>query len=321
MKNSYINKQQKDISRQQRGYSLIELLIASTLGIFIVGGVITSFVSTKDSDIVRSAVSEMDSNARVALEIIRQHVAHTGYPSTNNTLIDKPFYSEVDGETTNRLCSAGVKMNRTDDDSPGEDEYTRDSSDTGRGDVLTVIALADNPCTDLAGNAECPTANINHDALIYSDCGGAVTRNQRASLCSTDLMPDPREAKIYSTFHLGSGSNDEKRILYCSGNRGGTQPLADNIEYLQFLYGVAKDDGTTIFLKADKVEEDGQWGLVTSVQVGLLVRSSQKNILKSDGKEKYILLDRKVVVTERRRLYRAYTTTINLPNRNAGALL
>jgi type IV pilus assembly protein PilW len=306
---------------KQSGFSLIELLIASILGLFIIGGVITSFVGTKDSDRMRSAVSEMDSNARTALEIMRQNIAHAGYPSINNILIDKPFYSESDRETTNRVCSAGVTLNLSDASTPKAKQYTRDSSDTGRGDILTVVVLADNPCTDLEGNATCPDANINPDALVYSDCGGKVTRDRRASLCSTELMPDPREAKIYSTFYLGSGSSDKKRILYCQGNRGGAQPLVDNIEYLQFLYGVSNDDGTTIFLKADDVEANGQWSLVTSVQIGLLMRSSQKNLLKKDGKEKYILLDRNVKVTDRRRLYRTYTTTINLPNREKGALL
>ena len=306
---------------KQSGFSLIELLIASTLGLFIIGGVITSFIGTKDSDRMRSAVSEMDSNARTAFEIMRQNIAHAGYPSINNILIDKPFYSEADEPTTNRICSSGVTMNLNAASTPGEDQYTRDSSSTGRGDVLTVVALADNPCTDLEGNTTCPAANINHDALVYSDCGGKVTRDRRASLCSTELMPDPREAKIYSTFYLGSGSSDKKRTLYCQGNRGGAQPLVDNIEYLQFLYGVSKDDGTTIFKSADDVETDRQWELVTSVQIGLLMRSSEKHLLKADGKEKYILLDRNVKVTDRRRLYRTYTTTVNLPNREKGALL
>jgi len=308
-------------SRMQSGFTLVELLVASMLGLFIMGGVIASFIGTQDSEKMRSAVSEMDANARTAMDILRQNISHAGYPSMRNIPIEKAFYSKSDGPGTNLTCAAGVKIN-TSEHTPGEKQYTRDSSSTGRGDVLTVVALADNPCLDLDGNTSCPDANINTEAMVYTDCsGGGATRSQRASACSTELMPDPRNAKIFSTFYLGSGSSDNKRTLYCRGNRGGTQPLVDNIEYLQFLYGVKKADGTTKYVNADEVESSESWGLVRSVQVGLLMRSSSKTVLKeASTKVKYVLLDRKIKITDKRRLYRIYTTTINLPNQNKSAL-
>lgn len=322
MINKTLNKNISKPSYSQSGFTLIELLLASTLGIFVIGGVIVSFMSTTASERMRSAISEMDANARTAMIILRQNIAHTGYGSTKNVLIDKPFYSETDGELVNPSCAGGIDMN-TSGHTPGRRQYTRDSSSTGRGDVLTIISLADNPCLDLAGNATCPKANINTDALVYTDCaGGGSDRDQQAVNCSTDLMPDPREAKIYSTFYLGRGSSANKHTLFCRGNRVGTVSLVENIEYLQFLYGVTKDDGTTRYLNADEIEANANWGLVTSVQVGLLMRSSNEHLLKSDSdKEKYVLLDRKVKIKDKRRLYRIYTTTINLPNRDKGALL
>jgi type IV pilus assembly protein PilW len=310
---------------QSSGFSLIELMIASTLGLFIVGGVITSFVGTKDSEQMRSAISEMDSNARIALETLRQNIAHTGYSSMRNILFDKPFYSAQDGEVTDRVCGDGSQLNAT-GFAPDKKHYTRDGTRT---DVLTTIYLADNPCRD--GRADCPTmADVNPEAMLYVDCtGGGATRSSRAVACSTALgigMSNPEDAKIYNTFFLGAGSSTNKRTLYCSGNRGGPQPMAENIEYMQFLYGVTRNNGTTEYLSADEVETaaDATWSNVTSVRVGLLVRSSQKNLLKKAAeKNKYILLDEQVVIdtAELRRLYRVYTTTINLPNRIRGATI
>ncbi len=313
---------------QQAGFSLVELMIASTLGIFVIGGVITSFVGTKDSEQMRSAVSEMDANARTAIEVLRKNISLAGYRSMNVIQgFDKPFYSAVDEldpftkGSINRSCGGGITMN-TSGNTPDSGQYTADSNDvTGRGDVLTTVYLADNPC--LPGKDSCSAlADVNPKTMVYTDCtGGGAKRDERAVRCSTDKtigMTESRHAKLYSTFFLGSGSEAERRTLYCSGNRGGTQPLAENIEYLQFLYGVSRPNGTTEYLKADDVESSvpNLWGNVTSVRVGLLVRSSRKGLLKTPStKTNYLLLDRNVAVSDMQRLYKVYTTTINLPNR------
>ena len=316
-------------STAQSGFSLVELMIASTLGIFILGGVITTFTGTKDSEKMRSTISEMDANARIAIEILRRNIALAGYSSMRNIPLDKPFYSardEVDEFTSakDRACGDGSQMH-TSGATPGSDQYTADSNnDTGRGDVLTSVYLADNPCRE--GLASCPNvADINPKAMVYADCvGGGSLRDVRSVACSTDAvvgMPNSTQAKIYNTFYLGSGTEAERHTLYCQGNRGGAQPMVENVEFLQFLYGVTRADGNTEFHRATEVEANDEWSYVTSVRVGLLIRSSQNVLKEASTKDRYILFDRNVPVTDLHRLFRTYTTTINLPNRNRGAVL
>ncbi len=312
------------IDKKQKGFSLIELLVASTLGILLIAGVITSFIGTKESDKLRNAITEMDASARVAIQILQQTLSNAGYPSVRNIRIEKAFYSKKDGAVTNLSCGGGVKRFNDSDGTPGASQYTRDQE--AKGDVLTVVYLADNPCKP--GNAKCDLddSKINPNAIVFTDCaGGGATRKKQAVSCSTENMPKPEEAKIYSTFYMSS----VKHTLYCRGSRAGTQPLVDNIENIQFLYGVTLDDGTTRYMKADLVEAgDGAgndwWGLVKSIQVGLLMRSYDKYLLKKDGPDKYIVLDEKITINEeeRRRLYRVYTTTIDLQNlTNKGGFL
>ncbi len=327
------NRQAALLPTGQIGYSLIELMIASTLGLFILGGVMTSFLGTKDSEKMRSAVSEMDASARTAIEMLRRNISLAGYSSMRNIQdFNKPFYSAIDETdthtkgTTDRSCGGGINM-YDGGDAPTTSQYTVDSGgadpNDGRGDVITTVYLADNPCT--SGSANCPTTNINPDAMVYTDCtGGGALRNALTVSCSTDEtagMPNfSVHAKIYSTYYLGGGAND--RTLYCRGSRGGTQPMVENVEYLQFLYGVTRANGTTEYLRANTVETNNEWSYVTSVRVGLLMRSDSDSVLKkASTKTNYILLDRNVSVSDMHRLYRAYTTTINLPNRNRGLVL
>jgi len=316
MNNKYITVSIKNIPQGHSGFSLIELLIASTLGLFIIGGVITSFIGTKDADRMRSAISEIDSNARFAMQILREKISHAGYPSTTNQMLDKPFYTPSDGEPTNIACGTGTIFDSSNLGAvqPTEDEHTQDQE--AKGDILTVVYLADNPCVD--GVTSCTgSTNINPKALVYTDCtGGGSSRDARAVACSVDNMPNPQDAKIYSTFYMSS----VKHTLYCRGSRGGVQPLVDNIQNIQYLYGVNHDNGTTEYLRAEVVETSDLWGLVKSVRVGLLMRSSEKFLLKEDGPDEYRVLNNNISVTDLRRLYRVYSTTIFLPNMYKGEL-
>jgi len=305
-------------SRWQKGMSLIEILVSMVIGIFLLGGIITNFVSTKDSDRLRAAVSHLDGNAHLALDRLTETIRHAGYPSIYNIHIDKPFYSAIDGALANPECRDGKPRDLS---TPRSIDRTRDHS---RGDRITVISLADNPC--VAGQASCANvANVNPRALLYTDCvgGGATRANNRVVSCSAEPgvgMNDPTEAKIYSSFYLGGGNNKHK--LYCRGSRGNTQPIADNIQAMQFLYGVKQLDGTTVYHNADAVENLSQWGQVNSVQVGLLMRSPKKVLKEDSDKTSFVLLDENINIPsdERRHLFRVYTTSINLENKNKDPL-
>ena len=144
----------------QRGLSLVELLIAMVIGLFLVGGLITNFISTKNSDKTRSITSEMDASAQTAMNVLRQAITHAAYPSINNIELDTAFISTKDfpvGSTgnnpiSNPNCSDGSVR---DISSPQFENRTRDN---GKSDRLMIVSLADNP-TD-------------SDSLVYYDCTG-----------------------------------------------------------------------------------------------------------------------------------------------------
>ena len=82
---------------------------------------------------------------------------------------------------------------------------------------------------------------------------------------------------------------------------------------MQFLYGVQIGDDL-IYKNATEVTADGDWGSVINVQAGILVRS-EREVLDTDEKKVFLLLDQKITTAKDRRIYKAYTTTIVLPNR------
>jgi len=317
--NRRLLKMKASSNKNQSGLSLVELLISMVVGLFLLAGVVTNFISTGKSDLKRVAVAEMDDNAAQALEAIRRVVSHAGYPSVENSPIDDAFYSDTPN-IANPNCRSGSGEQR--------DTYAmrgnRRTRDGGARDFLMVTSLADNPC--LPGAASCEgegNANINPSALVYTDCtGGGAERDAQAVACSTDPdlgMDDSRQARIYSAFWLQRNiSSPNDRTLYCDGNRGGRQPIVSNVEAIQYLYGVRDDNDRTIYRRANQVKAANQWPMVTSIQVGLLMRSDNQYVLdKASTKTRYNVLNQNVniAVADRRRLFRVYTTTINLENR------
>ena len=322
MNNNYKNKMQST-PKNQYGLSLIELMVSMVVGLFLLAGVVTNFLSTSKTDIKRVAISEMDNNAAVAFDYLRKSIAHAGYPSKENIPLETPFYDTDDvidkDFETSAACAGGLERDKH---KIKGNRRTRDSGDT---DFLMVVSLADNPCLPGVTRCDGPSrvADINPAALMFSDCtGGGVQRDAHAVACSTDPtlgMPDSRDAKIYSAFRLlRNVTSPDDRKLYCEGSRGGNIQIANDIEAIQYLYGVRNAAGETNYRTATQVRSADQWPMVTSVQVGLLMRSSKQYVLDKDAtKTRYNLLKENIDIHDRdkRRLFRVYTTTINLENR------
>jgi type IV pilus assembly protein PilW len=66
-------------SRQQRGVTLIELLVSMMLGVFVVAGAIQIFVGSKQTYRIQEAVSQLQENGRFALDLFQQSLRMAGY--------------------------------------------------------------------------------------------------------------------------------------------------------------------------------------------------------------------------------------------------
>jgi len=67
-----------------KGYSLVELLIAMSLGLFVLGGVISIFTENKRIYNVLDARSRMQENARYAFHVLERDIRMAGYMSCDS---------------------------------------------------------------------------------------------------------------------------------------------------------------------------------------------------------------------------------------------
>ena len=78
---------------RQSGLSLVELLIAMTIGLFLLAGITTSYLSSKKTSIKRDQYSQLEDNGRLALEILTKTLEHTGYTSSKGVPLEDKFIS------------------------------------------------------------------------------------------------------------------------------------------------------------------------------------------------------------------------------------
>lgn len=91
-----------------RGFSLVELLIAMTLGLLLTSGMVAVFAGNRQSTELNSAVAEMQESARYALETLADDVRNAGYQGCLGVQSGGTAIRASSPPTTDYLASAAT---------------------------------------------------------------------------------------------------------------------------------------------------------------------------------------------------------------------
>lgn len=69
----------KQMATKQQGFTLVELMIAMTIGLILLGGVITILTSSQQVYRVNDALARMQENARYAFQVLSRDIRMAGY--------------------------------------------------------------------------------------------------------------------------------------------------------------------------------------------------------------------------------------------------
>lgn len=285
--------------KQQYGLSLVELMISAVLGLFIIAGLSTVYISSKQTYVLREQTSELDENARTAIRTLREHIEHAGYSSVIGQQVNPYILLPNSAVPTSVNCSGTDKSVLT----PNIIKMTANGVGTNS-DQIAITYLADNAlntdCTGTALPANClpPTFDNRSARLVYSSFAVSASDTQKNSLGTS--IPS----------------------LQCAGSRNATsQPIAQGIENMQILYGVDTTVPTAnvrrmwdvdVYWNAAQVTANSAWDKVASVQVALLVRSIEPAFATAQSAT-YDLLGTTIITNDRYRRA-VYNTTIQLRN-------
>lgn len=345
-----MNRLTNNIAGKQRGMTLVEIMVALTISLVLLAGVMQIFLASKQTYRMQDGMSRMQENSRFALHFLNQDIRMAGYSGCSSLSSPPNNIVDLDGDGTADAVSDFSTLGLT------GYEYSQlpvaltatDSLTTA--DVITgtdVIVLLRGTAKDvqLTGNMNADNANIQLDSsadglfaagdiMFISDCesadifaannvssGGTITIAH-----SSAKNTGPKLSKAYGTdanimameksaYYIGTNSNGvpalfRKRMI---GAGMATEELIEGVESLQLQYGedLTGDGLANRYVNATTVSD---WTRVVSVRIGLLMRSSEEVVHDTDTNT-YSVLDVTVDPTDDRRLRRNFTTTVKLRNR------
>jgi type IV pilus assembly protein PilW len=122
--------------QQPLGMSLIELMVALTLSLVLIGGVIQVFVSNKTTYKMQEGVTNMEENARFALEMIARDIRMAGYVGCRRSVNTVNIL--VNSAPDSFRPALGLQGWEAADTAPGDATYSLDPT----------VALVDTAGTD-----------------------------------------------------------------------------------------------------------------------------------------------------------------------------
>lgn len=312
------------LSGRQHGFSLLELLIATSIGMVITVGAIAVFANSSTSSKTTEAQSRMNEDAQAALSLLSKEIKMAGYKHPDPT----PQPCDSVPALTIHGCSGMLKFD----------------ANSVSDNKLKCEINSPSPPHSLFLRYEADAWNTTASAGKPTDCLGF-------KLAAPAGLPNIAENRYY----IGTSPIIFAPSLYCQGNGGlgFGQPLIENIEDLKFSFGTAvipapepaasasasasasstlapQSCGRTKqiagYLSATEVENlapsqsnEGiakAWNQVLTVQICIVVRSEAKNLVNDNASSTYTKCDGTQDASQTdRRLRRAYTTTVALRNR------
>jgi len=296
---------------RQSGFSLMEMMIAITVGFIVVAGIGYLYLGSSQTFKTQDSLSAIQENSRFALDTMSRDIRMAGYMGcgnlsgitpnniTQNPQIATPTGFQVFPSGSGWTVPAG---------------YARVA-----GDVLRISHASSSGVT-LTGNMTAANANIQitgnpgnfqaGDVLMVSDCqhadvfvannvssgSGTVTIAHSNSVNTTNFLSQaygtsPPPAQVYTfqqiDYFLGcptaswaGGQCSVPVALYQVINNGVPQALVDNVENMAFLLGVDTSPPAKLvgaYHSPTPVAAANNWANVLTVQVHLLMVGGPAN--------------------------------------------
>lgn len=323
---------------KQAGISLVEVLVALVISLFLLGGIIQVYTGNKQTFAFTSALAEIQENGRFALDTMSQDLRLTSTwgcvafdpdntENINNT-INGGTYGGYDSDFHDFTGEEGIDGTNN-DGLNGSDSLTLRGGKPGQANVVgpftppatqNLMTTAINTITagDIIVVARCGANDLLIDAeadilpVTSVTVGGTPTQRQ-INLGANKSQQFGADAIVFElqtvTYSIAAGVSGEPALWRNEG--GVNQELVEGVEQMQVLYGIDTDNDQfpNQYVDADNVPDLDD---VVSVRIGLLLRSINDNI--AEDPQTYTFNG--VTTTPADRYIRqVFSTTIALRNR------
>lgn len=273
------------LRRRQSGLTLIELMIAMTIGVFLVGGAMLIFVNSSDARRTNDDVSRMQENTRFAMEMLQPDVRMAGlWGLTNITgLLDGHAGSPnelaaIAGDCASRwYIDLNVPITAFNDNNPYSATCLPASEYLDDTDILVVRHAS----SEVAGALTNGAIYIRSDATRGMVFEGSAPPNPADFTAGAEdhrLLAHAYYVRPY-TFAAGDGLPSLRRLVLSDDGAGGTtitdEEVVSGIEDFQVQFGV-DDTGDGSINRYKNPEAPGLLvDDIVAVRIWLMVRSTR----------------------------------------------
>jgi type IV pilus assembly protein PilW len=233
---------------RETGFSLVELMISLTLGLFLSLMVIQSYLTSVRVDKTILGQTEIQENARFSLQVLEKSIQQAGYfPNVSGDRAEF-FLAQNDSWPPTVFTTGDALLGFDDSNAPVPNQP---SAKKGTDLLFMRFVTAKT------------SAGENSD---WTDCNGVK------------LAPE-------TTVLMGFYVSNDAALMCRSLSQGGSinappQPLISNVKNFQLFYGidVANDGAVDRYVSAQDVAGLGGWERVSSVQLRLELADSLDSI-------------------------------------------
>lgn len=327
-----------NLRHDQRGISIVEIMVAIAIGLVLMLGIMQIFISSKQSYRINDALGRLQENARFALDTLTRDIRMAGYLGCNSeALVHNQMAAklpDIEGGVTvyehTGLPAVLVKdasNNLTESDAvantdaifirgAGTDDLALQNGMTAEDSAITLPANTIFEQGDVAIVSDCNDADIFQIGVITTDKNQGIASIQHAAL-SKAYGKDARVRPLaYTAYYIGADNGNGNRLnLYrkrVNGTSIITEPLIEGIENMQikFGYDVNGDGALVRYVDADPGVATPTTRIGT-IRISLLVAALEPNT--ALGPQTLRFNDGTITFNDRR-LRHTFTTTIQLRN-------
>ena len=228
----------KKCTHEQKGFTLVELMVVMVIFLFIVAGVFTAYLSQHHASVIQSQVTDMQQNARVAMDFLSKDIRMGGFGKPAGSV--NGFSDSITPAINNDATSGNNILNGTDQITVVTG-YRQEST-------LQSAASVDSTSITLVANAD--QFNTTTKRYVCIEGIGPIDNYQVTSV-NTSTNTLTVSPALHRAYQLGAPVLLVKAITYSvndagfltrnENSGGGAQPVVPNIEDLQFAYQLDDD--------------------------------------------------------------------------------
>lgn len=310
---------------QQKGLSLVEIMVALTLSLILIAGVGQIYVSSRQTYRIQEALARLQENARFTLEVLGRDVRLAGYLGCSNSASTTPVLgtsapSVVPGGAVAVITGGNDNAGSFTDPNPalkstlatnvirGTDAITVLFGEFCGGTTTAQINSTADPSGSLANNCG---ITVGTTPVVIADCGSTHIFIPEITPTALSYSYAPgSEVMLYRsyTYYIRMNPGGQP-ALYRYDNINVSTELVEGVENMQITYGIDTDadQSANQYVTSAGV---GNWQQVVSVRFVLTFRTVDDNL--TSAARTYTFNGAQVTDN---RLSRTYTSTIALRNR------